>query len=123
MVNKDEKTYCIICSFDNNTYIHTYIYIYIHIYIFIYIYIYNVYILEHKHTAQNNENRAQSLKWLLETLFLAIKEVHWLHHKCYIVEHKVCSVTSEPTQSSSRCVSSLKNSSVLLTTEWSPSNH
>ena len=36
----------------------------------------------------------------------------------YIVEHKVCSVTSEPTQSSSRRVSSLKDSSVLLTTEW-----
>ena len=30
------------------------------------------------------------------------KEVHWLHYRCYIVEHKVCSVTSEPTQSSSR---------------------
>ena len=28
--------------------------------------------------------------------------MHWLHHRCYIVEHKVCSVTSEPTQSSSR---------------------
>ena len=36
----------------------------------------------------------------------------------YIVEHKVCSVTSEPTYSSSRRVSSLKDSSVLLTTEW-----
>ena len=36
----------------------------------------------------------------------------------YIVEHKVCSVTSEPTQSSSRRVSSLKDSSVLLATEW-----
>ena len=46
----------------------------------------------------------------------------------YIVEYKVCSVTSEPTQSSSRRVSSLKDSSVLLTTKWwtsqkwSPSN-
>ena len=54
--------------------------------------------------------------------------MHWLHHRCYIVEHKVCSVTSEPTQSSSRRVSSLKDSSVLLTTKWwtsqkwSPSN-
>ena len=36
----------------------------------------------------------------------------------YVVEHKVCGVTSEPTQSSSRRVSSLKDSSVLLTTEW-----
>ena len=35
-----------------------------------------------------------------------------------IVEHKVCSVTSKPTQSSSRRVSSLKDSLVLLTTEW-----
>ena len=41
----------------------------------------------------------------------------------------MCSVTSEPTQSSNRRVSSLKDSSVLLTTEWgtsqkrSPSNH
>ena len=34
------------------------------------------------------------------------------------VNTKVCSVTSEPTQSSSRRVSSLKDSSVLLTTEW-----
>ena len=36
----------------------------------------------------------------------------------YIVAHKVCSVTSEPTPSSSTRVSSLKDSSVLLTTEW-----
>ena len=33
----------------------------------------------------------------------------------YLMEHKVCSVTSEPTQSSSRR-ESLKDSSVLLTT-------
>ena len=29
-------------------------------------------------------------------------------------EHNVCSVTSEPSQSSSRCVSAFKDSSVLL---------
>ena len=40
----------------------------------------------------------------------------------------MCSVTGEPTQSSSRCISTLKDSSVPLTTEqwtsqkWSPSN-
>ena len=36
----------------------------------------------------------------------------------YIYIYKVCSVTSEPTQSSSRRISSLKDSLVLLTTEW-----
>ena len=36
-------------------------------------YIY-VYILEHKHTAQNKGNRVRSLKRLLETLFLAMKK-------------------------------------------------
>ena len=35
-------------------------------------------------------------------------EVQWPHHRCYIVKHKVCSVTSHPTQSSSRRASSLK---------------
>ena len=25
--------------------------------------------------------------------------MHWLHHRCYMGEHKVCSVTSEPTSS------------------------
>ena len=35
-----------------------------------------------------------------------------------LVEHKVGSVTSEPTQSSGRRVLSLKDLSVLLTTEW-----
>ena len=35
------------------------------------------------------------------------KDVHWLHRKCHI-----------PTQSSRRCVSSFKDSSVLLITEW-----
>ena len=39
----------------------------------------------------------------------------------YIVKHKVCSVTSEPTQSSSRRVSSLKDSSMLLTIQWGTS--
>ena len=30
--------------------------------------------------------------------------MHWLHHRCYMDEHKVCSVTSEPSQSKSRRV-------------------
>ena len=80
------------------------------------IYIYT-YISEHKQNAHNDGNRAQPLKQLFETLFLAIKKRTGFT-RCYTVEHKVCSVTSEPTQSSSRRVSSLKDSSVLLTTEW-----
>ena len=39
----------------------------------IYIYIY-IYISEHKQNAHNDGNRAQPLKWLFETLFLAIKK-------------------------------------------------
>ena len=35
-----------------------------------------------------------------------------------IVEHKVSSVTSKPTQNSGRRVLSLKDLSVLLTAEW-----
>ena len=27
--------------------------------------------------------------------------MHWLHHRYYMYEHNVCSVTSEPSQSSS----------------------
>ena len=42
----------------------------------------------------------------------------YIHTHTHIVEHKVCSVTREPTQSSSRRLSSLKDSSVLLTPEW-----
>ena len=86
-------------------------------------------ISEHKQNAHNDVNRAQSLKRLFETLFLAIKKCTWLHHRCYVVEHKMCCVTREPTQNSSRRVLSLKDSSVLLPTEWwtlqkwSPSDH
>ena len=40
---------------------------------YIYIYIY-IYISEYKQNAHNNGNRAQPLKRLLETLFLAIKK-------------------------------------------------
>ena len=74
----------------------------------------------HKQNAHNDSNRAQTLKRLFETLFFAIKKCTGFTTdvRCYIVEHKVCSVTSEPIQSSSRRVSSLKDSSVLLRTEW-----
>ena len=40
--------------------------------------------------------------------------VHWLHHRWYIYEHNVYSVTSEPSESSSRSVWSFKDSSALL---------
>ena len=42
------------------------------------------------------------------------KDVHWLHHRWYMYEHNVCSVTSEPSQSSSRRVLSFKYSTALL---------
>ena len=42
------------------------------------------------------------------------KDVHRLSHRCYMNEHNVCSVTSKPSQSSSRCVLSFKNLSALL---------
>ena len=95
-------------------------YIYI-LYMYIYIYIYNIYIRTEAHCTKQGK-QSSVFKMAFRNSVPCHEEVHWLHHKCYIVEHKVCSVTSEPTQSSSRCVSSLKNPSVLLTTEWSP-NH
>ena len=114
-----------------NTYIiYIYIYIYIHIYIHIYIDIYRYiqidiyidiyiyrYILKHNQNAHNDGNRAQLWKRLLETLFIAIKCTGFTTVVIQ-VNTKVCSITSESTQSSSTCVSSLKDSSVLLTTEW-----
>ena len=42
------------------------------------------------------------------------KDAHRLPHRCYMDKHNVYSVTSEPSQSSSRCVSSFKDSSALL---------
>ena len=42
------------------------------------------------------------------------KDVHLLHCRWYMYEHNVCSVTSEPSQISSRRVSSFKDSSLLL---------
>ena len=39
---------------------------------------------------------------------------HWLHHRLYMYEHNVCSVISEPSQSSSRRVSSFKDSSAKV---------
>ena len=40
--------------------------------------------------------------------------MHWLHHRWHICEHKVCSVTHKICKSSTRHVSSFKDSSVLL---------
>ena len=42
------------------------------------------------------------------------RDIHWLHHRCQQMNTKVCSVTSEPTQSTNRRVSSFKDSSALL---------
>ena len=110
------------------THIHINIFVYMYIYIYnIYMYIY-IYISEHKQNAHNDGNRAQPLKRILKTLFLAIKKCTGFTTNFIWVNTKVCSVTRERTQSSSRCVSSLKDSPVLLTTEswtsyeWSPSN-
>ena len=59
-----------------------------------------------------------AFKWLLETLLLAIKMCTGFTTDIIEVNTIVCSVTSEPTQRSSRRVSSFKDSLVLLTTEW-----
>ena len=46
-----------------------------HIYIYIHTYIYiHIHISERKQNTYNDGNRAKPLKWLLETLFLAIKK-------------------------------------------------
>ena len=56
------------------------------------------------------------------------KDVHWLPHSCYRDEHNVRSVTSEPSQSSSRRVPSFMDSTEPLNNwevtsqKWSPSN-
>ena len=86
------------------------------------------YVKEHKQNANNDWNRAQSLKRLLKTMFLAIKKCTGCTTDVIWVNTKVWSVTSEPTQSSSRPVLSFMDLLVLLTTEWrtsqkwSPSN-
>ena len=90
-------------------------------YLYIYTYIYMcvcVCVSEHKQNAYNDGNRAQPLKWLLKTLFLAIKKCTGFTIDVIWVNTKVCSVTIEPTQSSSWRVSTLEDSSVLLATEW-----
>ena len=62
--------------------------------------------------------QSSDFKRLLETQFLAINNSTGFNTDVIWMNTKKCSVTSEPTQNSSRRVSSLKNSSVLLTTEW-----
>ena len=44
----------------------------------------------HKQNANHDGNRAQALKGILETLFRTIKKCTLLHHRSYMVEHKVC---------------------------------
>ena len=80
-------------------------------YIYTYIGIY-IYISEHKKNAHNDGNEALSL--ILETLLLAIEMCTGFTTYVNWVNTKVYSVTSEPTQSSSRRVSSFKDSSALL---------
>ena len=46
-----------------------------------------MYASEHRQNARNDGNRDQPLKRLFETLHRH-KEVHWLCHRCYIVEYK-----------------------------------
>ena len=62
--------------------------------------------------------QSSDFKWLLETLLLATKMYTNFTADVIWVNAEVCSVTSKPTQSSSRRVSSFKDSPVLLTTEW-----
>ena len=120
----------IVCLFDY-TYILCSCYLYITVTYCIYIYIYphtHIFISKHKQNAHNDGNRAQPLKWLLKTLFVAINKCTGFTTDVIWVRTKVCSVISEPTQSSSRRTLPLKDSSVLLTAEWwtsqkgSPSN-
>ena len=89
--------------------------VYISISMHIYLY---VYVWEHKQNAHNDGKGAQPLKRFSKTLFLAIKKYTGFTTDAIWMNTKVCSVTSEPTQSGNRRASSLKDSSVLLTTEW-----
>ena len=76
---------------------------------FIYIYIYTR--TQAKYTEQWKQSSA--FKQLLETLFLTIKKCTGFTIDVIWVNTKMCSVTSIPTQSSSRHISSLKDSFVL----------
>ena len=86
-------------SFYNNPCIYIYIYIYIYI---------------------NIRTQSKCTKWWKQSSAInrnslyRHKNVHWLHHRWNMYEHNVFSVTSNPSQSSSRRVSSLKDSSALL---------
>ena len=62
---------------------------------------------------KNDGNRSQPLNSFRNSV-PRHKCVHLLHRRCYIDERNVCSVTREPSQSSSRRVSSFKDSSALL---------
>ena len=93
-------------------YVYIYVYVYMYIYyVFIYIYIY---ISEHNQNAQNDGNRAQPLNSFHSHSVPRHGDVHWFHHGCYMDEHNLCGLTSEPSQSSSRRHMSFKDSSALL---------
>ena len=64
------------------------------------------------------QETTQELLYIYIYLHIYVYMYIYIYIYIYIVEHKVSSITSEPTQSSSRRVSSLKDSLVLLTTEW-----
>ena len=87
----------------------TYIYIYIYIY-----YIYILYISEHKKNGQICLQEKSVFKQFFETLLRAMKMSTGFTTDIIWVDTKVYSVTSEPTQSSSKRVSSFKDSSALL---------
>ena len=76
--------------------------------IYLYICVYAYIGTQSKCTKQWKQSSA--IKQLLETLFLTITICNGFTRQ-YMYEHIVCSVTSKPSQSSSRHVSSFKDSS------------
>ena len=84
-------------------------YIYIYIYIYLYIYIY----IGTQSKCTKRWKQSSAIKQLLETLFLAIKMCTDFTTDV-LNEHNVSSAPSEPSQGSSRNVSSFKDSSALL---------
>ena len=80
------------------------------IYIYIYIYIGTQWKCT-KRWKQSSATKQSETVWNSVTRHI---DVHWLPHRCYMDEHNVCSVTSEPSKSSCRRVSSCKDSPALL---------
>ena len=117
--NLYKKNYPYLINIWDVIYIYIYIYIcyiymlYIYV-IYIYIYIY-IYIGTQwkctKRWKQSSATKQSETVWNSVTRHI---DVHWLPHRCYMDEHNVCSVTSEPSKSSCRRVSSCKDSPALL---------